>query len=196
MSRPRTRPAVFLDRDGTLNREVGYVTRPEALELLPGVTDAVRALNRAGFVLPVLTQQSGIARGIYTEDDLVRVHGALRGQLPEIAAVYYCPHHPEGTIAPYACVCACRKPAPGMLHRAAEELAIDLPRSFLVGDSARDLLMTRGLRLRTVLVKTGLPTHDPEEQLAELAGAGFAADHVAEDLAAAARWIVGQTLRN
>jgi D,D-heptose 1,7-bisphosphate phosphatase len=192
MTRAGPAPAVFLDRDGTLNLERGYITRPDQLVLLPGVAEAVRALHAAGFLLPVVTQQSGIARGIYTEPDLALVHDALRQELPELATIYHCPHHPEGSVPAYTRVCSCRKPAPGMLERATAELGIDLSRSFLVGDSARDLLMSRGLGLRTVLVRTGRPTHDPDQQLAELRHAGLAADHVADDLAGAARWILLQ----
>jgi D-glycero-D-manno-heptose 1,7-bisphosphate phosphatase len=185
------RPAVFLDRDGTLNRERGFVTRPEELEVFPWVAGALRWLQHAGFVLVVVTNQSGVARGVYTEDDLARIHDKLNDELPDLlAAIYHCPHHPEGTVAAFAGDCDCRKPKPGMVLRAARDLELDLGRSFIVGDAARDVLVARGLPLRTVLV-SGSPG-SAAAALADIEKAGERADHVADDVASAAVWILSQ----
>lgn len=177
---------VFLDRDGTLNAEVGFVADPAQLRVLPGARDAVRRLARAGFRIVVVTNQSGIARGLYTQRDLAAVHRALHEALDELPEAYlHCPHLPEGGHG-YGGDCACRKPAAGLLHQARELLGIDFAGGALVGDSARDLLMARGLPLRTVLVHSGKPA---DAQRAALRDAGFAPDHEAADLQAAADWL-------
>lgn len=180
------RPAVFLDRDGTIVREVDYLRRPDRMRLLPHAADAIRRLRHGGFAVVLATNQSGIARGLLTEADLADIHEALRRRLARRRArldgIYYCPHHPEFGGAAYRRECDCRKPAPGMLLRAAWELGLDLARSFAVGDSERDLEAGRRAGCRTVLVRTGYG------RAAEARGA--AADHVADDLAAAADWIL------
>jgi D-glycero-D-manno-heptose 1,7-bisphosphate phosphatase len=179
-----------LDRDGCLNRERGFVTGPEQLEILPGVPAALQALRQAGFRLAVVTNQSGIARGLYTETDLAAVHAALHRELPGlIDRIDYCPHHPDGTVAAFRRDCKCRKPQPGMMLRAATALGADLGRSFLVGDSARDVLMVRGTAVRSVLVHSG---KDPRSERQLLDQDGYNPDHVAADLPAAVRWILEQ----
>lgn len=186
-------PVVFLDRDGTLNRERGFVTAPAELEILPGVPAALRALRQDGFRLAVLTNQSGIARGLYTEADLAAVHQSLRRELAGlIDRIDHCPHHPDGTVAPFAVECDCRKPKPGLLLRAAAALGADLERSFVVGDSARDVLMTRGTAVRSVWVHSG---KDPRTEAELLDREGFNPDHVADDLPAAVAWILAQASR-
>jgi D-glycero-D-manno-heptose 1,7-bisphosphate phosphatase len=176
-----TRPAVFLDRDGTLNVECGHITRPEQMRLLPGAAAALRSLRTAGFACVVVTNQSGIGRGMMTEADLRLIHDEMFRQLhcegAALDGLYYCgaappEEHPE------------RKPAPGMLLRAARELGIDLSRSWMIGDSARDLLAGRAAGCRgAVLVRSG---HDVAEALALLR----AGDHVADDIAEAAQFIL------
>jgi D,D-heptose 1,7-bisphosphate phosphatase len=183
------RPTVFLDRDGTLNREVGFVTSPAQLDVLPGAAAAVRALHDAGYRIVVVTNQSGIARGLYTERDLAAVHARLHRELDELPLAYlHCPHHPDGAHG-YGGECTCRKPGAGLLHQARELLAVDFAGGALVGDSARDVLMARGLPLRTVLVHSGKP---PPGQREQLAAAAFAPDHEAADLAAAVAWLLGR----
>ncbi len=178
---------VFLDRDGTLNREVGFVTSPDGLEVLPGVRAAVRRLHDAGWRLVVVTNQSGIARGLHGERELAAIHARLHRDLDELPAAYlHCPHHPEGAHG-YGGACTCRKPAAGLLHQARELLGIDLAGGALVGDSARDVLMARGLPLRTVLVASGKPL---EPERAALRAAGVVPDHEAPDLAGAVDWLL------
>ena len=153
------RPAAFLDRDGTLNREVDYLCRPEDLQLLPGAAEAVVRLREAGFAVVVVTNQSAVARGFITEADLEEIHGEMRRQLnragAEVDGIYYCPHHPDQGNAPYRTVCDCRKPKPGLLLRAASELDLDLGRSTMVGDKIADLQAGWNAGCRAVLVLTG-----------------------------------------
>jgi len=155
------RPAVFLDRDGTVNREVDYLADPAELELLPGAAEAIVRWNDAGWLVVVITNQSGVARGILTEDRLREIHDHLARILSEhgarIDAFHHCPHHPEIGKPPYLRDCDCRKPAPGMLLRAAAELSIDLPRSWVIGDSFRDLEAGAAAGIPGILVATGKP---------------------------------------
>jgi D-glycero-D-manno-heptose 1,7-bisphosphate phosphatase len=137
-----TRPAVFLDRDGTLVEEVPYLHDPERLALLPGVGE-LAALAAAGYALVVVTNQAGVARGLYDEAAVAAVHRRLRRLLAgagvRLDAVLYCPHHPEGTVAAYARTCRDRKPGPGMLEAAARRLGLDLAASFLIGNAPADV---------------------------------------------------------
>jgi D-glycero-D-manno-heptose 1,7-bisphosphate phosphatase len=181
------RPAVFLDRDGTLTLERGYLTRPDQFRLLPGAAEAIRLLRENKFTCILVTNQSAVGRGLLTEADLHRIHDELLRQLhPEGAALdglYYCPAAPSaGTPDDPE-----RKPAPGMLLRAARELDIDLAQSWMVGDSARDLLAGQSAGCRgCILVQTG---HDIADALPLLR----AGDHVVADLAEAARLILSAT---
>jgi len=185
------RPAVFLDRDGTIVREVEYMRSLKQLRLLPRAAQAIRRLNEAGLAVVALTNQSGIARGLLSEEDLGRIHAELRRRLARsgarLDAIYYCPHHPDGVRAAYRRRCRCRKPAPGMLRRAAKELGIDLGKSFAVGDSERDLEAGRRVGSRTVLVRTG---YGRETESAW--GAKPHADHIADDIGDAVTWILRQ----
>jgi D-glycero-D-manno-heptose 1,7-bisphosphate phosphatase len=190
MSTP-ARPAVFLDRDGTLNDELGFLTEPAGLTLYPGVADALGELTRAGFALIVVTNQSGVARGLLDEAQLDRIHDRLHELVGEGGAILdrieYCPHHPEEGREPYRRACACRKPAPGLVLRAAAELGLDLDRSYLIGDAERDLVA--GLRAgvgKLILVETGKGA----DTRAALAGSELGDAVVAPDLPAAVRWIL------
>jgi D,D-heptose 1,7-bisphosphate phosphatase len=152
--------AAFLDRDGVINCDRGYVHRWENFELLPGVLDAASRLASAGWTLVVVTNQSGIARGYYTEDAYLeltrRMTDAFARQGAPLAAVYHCPHHPAGRIAALAIGCDCRKPAPGLLLRARDELGLSLPDSVMVGDKPSDVLAARAAGVgRAFLIRSG-----------------------------------------
>ncbi len=151
--------AVFLDRDGTINEEVDYVRRPEQMKVMPGSAQAIRELNRMGFVVVVVTNQAGAAYGYYDEDGLKEIHDELIRQLAGYGArldgIYYCPHHPDGTVERYRMSCPCRKPGVGMVRRAARELGIDLGNSYLVGDKLTDVGAGKGAGCFTILVETG-----------------------------------------
>jgi D-glycero-D-manno-heptose 1,7-bisphosphate phosphatase len=183
------KPAVFLDRDGTIIEDVGYLRRLEDIEVFPWTVDAIRALNDAGFLVIVVTNQSGIARGYLTEPQLETVHAEIDRTLTaggaRIAAYYYCPHHPDGTVPPYATACDCRKPASGLVERATRDLGVDLSRSFVVGDTWLDVGLARATGARAVLVRTG----DGRNQEAR-PRAGVSADAIVDNLAAAASWIL------
>jgi heptosyltransferase II len=174
---------VFLDRDGTVNRDTGYITSPQELELLPGVVEGVARLNRAGAKVVLVTNQSAIARGFITVDQLQTIHAVLLSRLEaggaRLDAVYYCPHHPNDG-------CRCRKPQPAMIHRAAADLALDLSRAYVIGDQPRDIELARQVGARAVLVLSGqtirAAVHDMEPS-------GIAPDFVAEALGDAVEWI-------
>ena len=148
------RPAAFLDRDGVLNVDHGYTHRPEQIEWIDGAPEAVRMLNEAGFLVFVVTNQSGVARGYYDEDAVKSVHAHMQQHLASrgahVDAFYYCPHHPEGTIKSLAVTCRCRKPAPGMLEQAASEWPIDRDASFLIGDKDADMAAARAFNIRGI----------------------------------------------
>lgn len=159
MTAHAVRPAVFLDRDGTLLEEANYIAELERLVFFPYSADAVRLLNRAGLAVVVITNQAGIARGIVEESFVGEAHAAITGQLAEagarVEAYYYCPHHPQGIVERYRRACDCRKPQPGMLRRASEELGLDLAASFVVGDKLTDIEAGHAVGARGVLVRTG-----------------------------------------
>jgi D-glycero-D-manno-heptose 1,7-bisphosphate phosphatase len=155
------RPAAFLDRDGVINVDRGYVFRREDFEFVPGVLEGARRLVELGHAVVVITNQSGIGRGLYGEDDFHALTRWMEGEFAAagapLAAVYYCPHHPSEAQGLYRIDCACRKPAPGMLLRARDELALDLSASVLFGDRGSDLMAAQaaGVPRRILLATDG-----------------------------------------
>lgn len=155
----RLSPALFLDRDGTLIKEKGYLADPGAVELLPGVAEGLLAARKMGFKLVVVSNQSGVARGLFPESRVREVNLALSELLAARGAVidkfYYCPHHPQARIAAYRGACLCRKPRPGQLWQAKRELKLDFRRSFMVGDKIADVETGKAAKVKTVLLLTG-----------------------------------------
>jgi D-glycero-D-manno-heptose 1,7-bisphosphate phosphatase len=141
------RKAAFLDRDGVINRDKGYVYRWEDFEFMPGAVEAMRRLQNAGYELVIVTNQSGIARGYYTEEQYLLLSSSLLAKLSDlgvnITGIFHCPHHPRGSVPAYAIDCDCRKPSPGMIERAARELGLSLPDSMLIGDKDSDIAAAR-----------------------------------------------------
>jgi D-glycero-D-manno-heptose 1,7-bisphosphate phosphatase len=180
---------VFLDKDGTLIENVPYNVDPERMRLTAGAAAGLRKLHEAGFVLAVVSNQSGVARGYFVEEALAAVEARLRSLLGEegvpLAGFFYCPHHPEGVVPALAVTCACRKPAPGLVLRAARELGAELGRSWLVGDILDDVEAGRRAGCRTVLLDNG---NETEWALT----AGRLPHFMAADLAAAADIILGE----
>jgi D-glycero-D-manno-heptose 1,7-bisphosphate phosphatase len=150
--------AVFIDRDGTINVEKEYLYLPDEFEFIPGAAKAIRLLNEAGFMVVVVTNQSGVARGYYTEEDVHLLHRHISKRLEmegsRVDAWFYCPHHPSGR-GSYALPCLCRKPLPGMLREAALRFDIDLDSSIMIGDKLVDIEAGRAAGCRSILVKTG-----------------------------------------
>jgi D-glycero-D-manno-heptose 1,7-bisphosphate phosphatase len=185
-----TRPAVFIDRDGTMLDELGYVTPGSEVKIYPFTAESIRRLTDAGFPVVVITNQGGIALGMYDHAFVDATHARLAETLSaegaHVTRWYYCPHHPEGKVPEFTQTCACRKPGTGMLEAAARELGLDLGRSWVVGDQWRDIELAHRVGARGVLVRTGYgaglerdwPTHAAPPTL------------VCEDLLAAAEHII------
>jgi D-glycero-D-manno-heptose 1,7-bisphosphate phosphatase len=150
---------LFFDRDGTLNTELDFLSRPEELRLIPNAARAIREANEFGVRVFIITNQSGIARGLFTETDLVGIHKRLITMLAHegarVDAIYYCPHHPEYGQTPYKKACNCRKPKPGMLKKAAREFGVTLSQSFVIGDRCIDMQAGKAAGCKTALVLTG-----------------------------------------
>lgn len=182
----RLRPAVFLDRDGTISEEVGYLNDASQFRMFPLAAGAVRRLNDARLPVIVVTNQSGVGRGFFPESMVHTVHELMIQQLKaagaHLTAIYYCPHTSEDD-------CDCRKPKPGLLERAAREHGIDLPNSFVVGDRYGDVELAHATGSRGVLVRTGYGEEDLRENSIAWPRQP---DFVASDLAAAVEWILRQ----
>lgn len=184
------RPAVFLDRDGTMIHDIGYLSRYDDVRWFGSTIDAIRMMNRAGFLVLVTTNQSGIGRGMYTEAALQSIHESMARHLQAGGAAvdgwFYCPHHPEAEIEAYRSVCTCRKPSPGMIQQAARQFEIDLARSFVIGDKPADLGAATAAGASGILVRTGYGESTMRSRPETAADAA----HVAPDLMAATSWLL------
>jgi D-glycero-D-manno-heptose 1,7-bisphosphate phosphatase len=184
---------MFIDRDGTLTEEVGYVNHPRRIRLLPRSAEAIRRLNAAGIAAVVATNQAGLARGYFSEEVLKAVNDEMLRQLEESGAridgLYVCTHHPSEGAPPYRTECDCRKPKAGLLERAARELGLDLAASTMVGDKASDLECGRAVGARAVLVLTGYGLGDWEYRRQSFR---VPPDHVAADLFDAVEWVLAR----
>ena len=187
--------AIFIDRDGTLNEEVGYIDQPARLRLFPFAAEAVRLINTAGWRAILVTNQSGVARGLFSEEQLADLHqhlvAALAHEGARLDAIYYCPHHPTEGELPYRQDCDCRKPKPGLLIRAAQDFNLDLAQCFVVGDRYRDIEMAHRTGASGMLVMTGYGRDEYEQ---ERASWPQAPEHVAENLLEAVQWILSVKL--
>ena len=171
-----TNRAVFIDRDGTMAKDVNYCRRPEDFVLFPNTAKAIKLLNEHGFKVIVVTNQSGIARGYFTEETLAQIHKKMKEELAEggarVDGIYYCPHHPDDN-------CDCRKPKPKLVLQAAKEHDIDLKRSFVVGDLSMDIELGKGAGCKTILLRDS-----PQEDT------GISPDYIASDLLEAAQYVL------
>lgn len=187
--------AVFLDRDGTINEDPGYLSKIEQFIFLPQALAALKLLQEAGFALVVITNQSGIARGYFTLEDLDKVHGYMEECLAQegikLNGIYYCPHHPEKGLPQYLKQCACRKPGTALLEQAAQELGLDLAQSYMVGDKMSDIGAGSQAGCKTVLVLTG----EGEKTLSKQATWKYQPSQVADNLYLAAQWILDDSGR-
>ncbi|MBI5400306.1 D-glycero-beta-D-manno-heptose 1,7-bisphosphate 7-phosphatase [Candidatus Saganbacteria bacterium] len=181
--------AVFLDRDGTIIEDVGYLNKPSEIKFISGSQEAIKKLKAAGYKVIVITNQAGVARGLITEDMLQTIDKVLHKWIlnsgTHLDGLYYCPHHPEHGVYPYKQACECRKPHPGLILKAQKDFAIDLSRSFMVGDKASDIEAGQRAGLKTVFVMTG------RGEVAK-ADRKTSPDHTANNLLQAAEWILKQ----
>ena len=167
------RPAVFLDRDGVLTEEKSYICSPEELAVFSYARECVKKIHEKGCYAIVITNQSGVARGLFSEESLREINERLTRKT-EVDKIYYCPHHPEGKIKPYGKVCSCRKPATGLLKQACKDFSINLEASYMVGDRAGDILAGQRMGLKTILVESGYGTKGLEQPVVP--------DYVVKDL--------------
>ena len=183
---------IFLDRDGTINKEVEYLYRPEDLVILPGAAEGIALMRRAGFRIVVVTNQAGIARGYYTEGQMHRLHGCLNEELKKRGAwiddFYFCPHHPVHGIGEYKKTCRCRKPDTGMFEEAAEKYQVDKSRSWMIGDKRIDVLAGQNFGIPGILVSSGYGAETRARALRQ--GEEPFYDFYAETLVDAAEYII------
>jgi D-glycero-D-manno-heptose 1,7-bisphosphate phosphatase len=180
--------AVFIDRDGTINEEVGYLDSPDKFKLLPRSADAINMLNSRGYKVVVVTNQAGVARGYFTEQTVHEIHNKMVRELQaygcSVDGIYYCPHHPEVGNEKYRLLCDCRKPKSGMFIRAARELEIDLRSSYAIGDQLKDLEAGMRAGCKTILVLTGYGVEE-QKKLGQVQP-----DYIATDLYEAVQWLI------
>ena len=183
--------AVFLDRDGVITEEVGYLSNAGQLRFIPDAVKALHLFNQAELKVIIITNQSGVARGYFPEGVISEIHQEMSKQLSAekafIDAVYYCPHHPEGTVEGYAVQCDCRKPGVGMIRQAAEEHGIDPKHSYLVGDKLSDVECAQRAGMSGILVLTG---HGKDEMKKITDASSVRPVYIAKNLYQAARWII------
>ena len=188
------RPAVFIDRDGTISEEVGYVNHPSRFRVFPYAAEAIRLLNENGWLAIVVTNQAGVARGYFSEDVIVSVHEQLERDLllgsAQLDAIYYCAHHPSVGDPPYRLDCDCRKPKPGLIFQAAKDFNIDLAGSWMIGDRYLDVEMAGRAGLQAALVMTGFGRGEWENQRHQSTPQP---DLTAENLLGAVEMIVTET---
>lgn len=183
--------AVFLDRDGTISEEVGYISNLDQFQLMPKSAEAVKLMNERGLKVIVVTNQAGVAKGYFPEEMVSRVHKKMEKILSDQGAfldgIYYCPHHPEGIVETYRKKCECRKPASGLLRQASEEHGIDISSSYMVGDKMADVECAHQIGVKGVLVLTGYG----KDELKKIEGAKIRRpEYVADDIFDAVKWIV------
>jgi len=191
--------AVFLDRDGTINEEVGYLDNLDKLKIIPAAYEAIRLINKSCMKAIVVTNQAGVARGFFTEQFVKQTHEIMQANLIDqnasIDKFYYCPHHPTEGTGIYLKSCNCRKPLPGMLLQAAHDLNIELENSYLIGDTCRDMETAKKTGVKGILVMTG---YGREELLTVGTGAGTATNRpafIAEDILEAVKWIMKDRIK-
>jgi D-glycero-D-manno-heptose 1,7-bisphosphate phosphatase len=191
--------AVFLDRDGTINEEVGCLDSLDKLKIIPAAYEAIRLINLSGIRAIVVTNQAGVARGFFTEKFVRQTHEIIQASLfqkkASIDKFYYCPHHPTEGTGIYLQNCNCRKPSPGMLLQAAHDLDIELGNSYMIGDRYRDVETAKKVGVKGVLVKTGYGWGVLQDVGPDVATAGNKPDFVAEDILEAVKWIMKDRIK-
>ncbi|MGM0426253.1 MAG: D-glycero-alpha-D-manno-heptose-1,7-bisphosphate 7-phosphatase [Thermodesulfobacteriota bacterium] len=184
-------PAVFLDRDGTVNEQMGYINHISRFHLLPGVSEAIRRLNEHRYLVILVSNQSGVARGYFPIELVHEVHAQLKTLLrahdARLDEIFFCPHYATGKIPEYSKSCNCRKPGPGMVRKAVNRFEIDMKNSYMIGDRHTDIEMAERCELKGILVKTGYGLGDLKYVLPQK---DLKPAYIATDLLDAARWII------
>lgn len=187
------KPAVFIDRDGTINEQLGYINHLSRFVILPGVSEAVRLLNKNNLWAIIVSNQGGVARGYYPMELVEEIHAFLKSSLKEqgaiIDGIFFCPHHPAGVVPEYSSECDCRKPETGLIDKALEAFDIDMSNSYVVGDRYVDIELAIRVNIKGILVKTGYGLGEMEYVIPEMP---VKPDHVAEDLLDAVKWILNE----
>lgn len=190
------RPAVFIDRDGTINEQMGYINHLSRFILLPGTAEALRLLNRQLYLTIIVSNQSGVARGYFPIDLVEQIHDHMRSLLEKegahIDGIFFCPHYPKGNVPEYSMVCDCRKPGTGLIQEACKSFDIDMENSYLIGDRCMDMELAHRSNLKGILVATGYGLGDIEYVLPR---SPYKPLHIAENLLHAVRWIIEKEKR-
>ncbi len=185
------RPAVFIDRDGTINEQMGYVNHVSRFVLLPGTAEGIRLLNRHQYLAIIVSNQSGVARGYFPMELIDRVHAHMKDLLAKeganIDGIFFCPHYPRGNVPEYSVECDCRKPRTGLVQKACEEFDIDMKNSYVIGDRCSDIELAERSNLQGIMVTTGYGLGDIEYVLPNKP---FKPLHIARDFLHAVRWII------
>ena len=185
------RPAVFIDRDGTINEQMGYINHMSRFHVLPGVPEAVKLLNDNDYLVIIVTNQSGVARGYFPIELVDEIHSQMKESLKkegaEVNAIFFCPHFPRSRVKEYAIECDCRKPNTGMIRQALDEFDIDLTQSYMIGDHFTDLEFASNANIKSIMVKTGYGLGEVGYVLPKLP---YKPVYVADDLLDAVKWIL------
>jgi len=187
------KPAVFVDRDGTINEQMGYVNHISRFVLLPGASEAIKLLNDNGYLVIVVTNQSGVARGYFPIELVYNIHRHMGDLLKKNGArvdgIFFCPHYPSGKVKEYAKICNCRKPNTGLIEMARDRFSIDMKNSWVVGDTISDIEMGKRAELKSILVETGYGMGEIEYVLPS---SRVKPDHISDNLYEAVRFILSQ----
>jgi D-glycero-D-manno-heptose 1,7-bisphosphate phosphatase len=190
------KPAVFIDRDGTVNEQMGYINHISRFIILPGVAEAFRILNSEGYLAIIVSNQSGVARGYFPIELLYNIHSFMKESLLRSGAVvdgiYFCPHYPRGSVPEYSFDCDCRKPETGLIKQACGHFDIDISRSYMIGDHSSDMELAGRAALKGILVKTGYGLGVAEYKLP---GMTFKPCYIAENLLDAVKWLTNKEVR-
>lgn len=190
------RPAVFIDRDGTINEQMGYINHISRFVLLPGTAEGIRLLNRHQYLAIIVSNQSGVARGYFPMELIDRVHAHMKDLLAKEGAnvdgIFFCPHYPRGIVPEYSVECDCRKPRTGLVQKACEKFDIDMENSYVIGDRCSDIELAERSNLKGIMVTTGYGFGDIEYVLPHKP---FKPQHIARDLLHGVRWIIEQGVK-
>ena len=189
------RPAIFIDRDGTINEQMGYINHLSRFHIFPGVPEAIKLLNKNNYLVIVVTNQSGVARGYFPPELVEEIHthmkASLKNKSAKIDAIFYCPHYPRSKHKEYAIECDCRKPQTGMIKKALDKFDIDLTKSYMIGDHYTDLEFAHNGNIKSIMVKTGYGLGEAEYILP---GFPYKPVYVADDLLDAVNWILATSM--